>query len=102
MARASKQAGAAKLWDGDDERIRQGGSLGLRLRLADLAAGLRLRGERAGAASRLSPLALRVLACPPRHAGAARAGPRARSWWCLPGARLPGHGRAGAGDRVLS
>ena len=49
--------------------------LGLRLWLADLAAGLRLSRTRAGAAGRRAPRALRLLPRPSRHAGAARA-------WC--------------------
>ena len=82
-------------------RTRARRPLGVRLRLADLAAGLRLSRKPARAADRRAPGAMRVLARPSRHAGAAGPRARARSRRRLPRRRLPGgEEKARRGDRV--
>src|SRR5581483_2318826 len=72
-----------------EHRASEPGSVGFRLRLADLAPGLRLPRTRARAADRRAPRAVRVLACPSRDAGATGAGARARLRRRLPWRRLP-------------
>ena len=61
-------------------------SVGVRLRIADVAAGLRLRGSAPRARDRLSPLLLHLLRASPRHARASGHGAGAR-----PRRRLRGH-----------
>src|SRR6266849_8223134 len=51
--------------------------VGVRLRLADVAAGLRLHRAGPGAADRRAPRALRLFVRSPRHPGKARPGTRA-------------------------
>ena len=66
--------------------------LGVRLWLADVAAGLRIRRTGAGPADRRAPRALRLFLCPSRHPGKARPRARARSRRRLPRHRVPGRG----------
>ena len=79
----------AREWHGHAEL------LGLRLRLADLAPGVRRRRTPHGAGARLAPRAAHALAREPRHAGAARPGVRAAARRRLPRHGLP-HARASA------
>src|SRR5687767_4692192 len=73
---------------------RAGGPLGVRLRLADLAAGLRVCGTPAGAGARLASRAEDVEPHQPRHAGAAGAGVRLAHRRLLPRRRVPHPARA--------
>ena len=76
--------------------------VGVRLWLPDLAAGLRIRRAGPGAPDRRPSGAVRVLARASRHAGAARAGARARFRRRLPRGRLSGGGEAARRDGRLS
>ena len=77
-------------------------SVGVRLRIADVAAGFRLRGGAARPPDRLPPLLLHLLRAPSRHARAARHGAGARPRRRLRGHRLSRRGRATRRDHRLS
>ena len=80
-------------WQND--RAQRRGPLGFRLRVADVAAGLRLPGAAPRPAGRRPPRALRLFLRAPRHAGKARPGARPRPRRQLPRHRLPrGGGQA--------
>ena len=70
-------------------RSRRPGPLGVRLWLADVAAGIRLRRAGTGPSDRRPPRAVRLFLRPSRHAGEAGPGPRARSRRRLSRHRLP-------------
>ena len=76
--------------DEHKNRSKQRGSVGFRLRLADVAAGLRLPRAPPGAPGRRPPGALRLFLRASRHAVEARAGARPRPRRQLPRHRLPG------------
>ena len=73
----------------------QGRPLGVRLWLADVAAGFRIHRKGSGPADRRTPRALRLFLRPSRHAG--KAGPRARA---RPRRRLPRHRLPRCGEAV--
>ena len=95
-----RQHGTAKPVRRHDRRRAR--PVGVRLRLADVAAGLRLRGGAARAPHRLPALLLHLLGAPSRHAGAAGPGAGARPRRRLRGDRLPrGGGQARPRPRAI-
>ena len=83
-------------------RANRGDLLGLRLRIADVAAGLRLPRAAPRPAGRRPPRAMRLFLRASRHAGEARPGARARPRRQLPRHRLPGRGRQARRNHRLS